>query len=239
MIETPPGWKDDVLASYFETTWSNVLSRFHLEKYEYRRLKGIDGLFLRTVMGWVDPEDFAVAPLVFRAHATFRTAVQLALSGQLAEAYMVSRGALEMALYGHHINLNPALYSVWLGRVSSAQGRAESKKKFKMVDVMKSLKARDSALAALVSEMYERTIDYGGHPNAGSVLGALEYVDRGEEGGEYNVTYLASDGDDYTLALRTTATIGLLIIDIFSHIFPERFRETEVLKFAEILKRGL
>lgn len=108
-----------------------------------------------------------------------------------------------------------------------------------MVDVKKSLEARDSALAALVSEMYERTIDYGGHPNAGSVLGALEHVDRGEDGGGYNITYLAAVGDEYALASRTTATIGLLIIDIFSLVFPERFRETEVLKFAEILKSGL
>lgn len=107
MIETPPGRKDDVLASYFETAWSNVLSRFHHEKFEYRRLRGIDGLFLRILTGWMNPEDFAVAPLVYRAHATFRTAVQLALSGQLAESYMVSRGALEIALYGHHINVHP------------------------------------------------------------------------------------------------------------------------------------
>jgi hypothetical protein len=183
VIETPPGWNNDTLASYFETAWNNVLSRFHHEKFEYRRLKGIDALFLRIATGWVDPENFAVAPLVYRAHAAFRAAVQLSLAGQLGEAYMVCRGALEIALYANHISVHPDLYLVWLGRVSSPQGRAESKKKFKYIDVKKSLENCDSALASRVNEIYERTIDYGAHPNAGSVLGTLELEDKGEMGG--------------------------------------------------------
>jgi hypothetical protein len=239
MIETPPGWDDDVLASYFENAWRNVLSRFHNERYEYRRLKGIDSLFLRMVTGWINPEDVAVAPLVYRAHAAFRAAVQLTLSGQLGEAYMVSRGALEIALYANHISAHSELYPVWLGRVSSDQGKKESKAKFKMVHVKESLANRDNTLASRVSEIYDRTIDYGAHPNAGSVLGAIELEDRGEDGGGYNITYLADEGDGYTLAWRTTATIGLLCIDIFAHVFPERCRETEVLKVAAMLKTGL
>jgi hypothetical protein len=50
-------------------------------------------------------------------------------------------------------------------RMSMSGQSTESLKQFSHAKVMKSLCAHDQAICEKVSELYERTIDFGGHPN--------------------------------------------------------------------------
>jgi hypothetical protein len=238
MFEIPVNDADDALLSYFDNAWSNVTERS--SQFGYGLLRAIDALHVRVQSDWGVPEDEAhLAMLAFRAHSAYRTAAQLALAGQLPEAYMVIRGALESALYAIHLSVHPEMYFVWLARVRDAVGRKGCRNEFVYGNIKRSLEARDSALARQVGELYERTIDYGAHPNVASVLGSLRIEDCGHLGESYNMCYLAGDGDEYELAWRDVARAGLLIIDMFASVFPDHWQATRVLEFAGPLRRPL
>jgi hypothetical protein len=226
-MQPPPGWANDDLTSFIDIVWNNTYATFHNDKPAFLALQKVDAIFLRILEGMVDPEDLAALPLIYRGHSAFRAAVQLAMAGQAAECYMVLRGAIENVLYANHISAEPATYEVWRARGSSDEARKSCRKEFTTRRVFDTLRSRDSALADKVGTIYERTIDYGAHPNEASVFGALT-MSEGDDAVHFDVHYVAADELTRGLALRTCTQAGLLMLDVVILILPLRTAELDV-----------
>src|SRR5436305_1547011 len=97
----PHGWGDDLLTDFIDRARAHAFATFVQLPRESADLQTVDAAFHRLIDGWIDPEHPQVAMLVVRAFSAFRAATQLAMSGQLTEAYAVARVCLEHGLYGN------------------------------------------------------------------------------------------------------------------------------------------
>jgi hypothetical protein len=77
-------------------------------------------------------------------------------------------------------------------------------------------------MAAIVQVLYERTIDFGAHPNERGILSALTSVDTAD-GRTYEVAYLTNKPLLFASALKTAIEAAVGALKIFRLIFPERF----------------
>jgi hypothetical protein len=129
---------------------------------------------------------------------------------------------LEYALYALHINENPALAEVWLRRHENEESLKKAKRSFRHVDVMKTLLTNDDALHSSLSELYQRTIDFGGHPNERAVSSSSKMWQEGDTTVIRN-QFLHGDSPALDHALRSTAQIGLGSLLVFQLIYKDRF----------------
>ena len=103
---------------------------------------------------------------------------------------------------------------------------------------MKTLLARDIALHNSLSELYQRTIDFGGHPNERAVSSSSEMRQEGDTTVVRN-QFLHGDSAALDHALRTTAQIGLGSLLVFQLIYNERFDILDLRDTIESLKGAL
>lgn len=235
MISPPPGWSNDELTSFIDLVRNNAYATFHNHKWAYGHLRDIDRAFLAVLEGFSDPPDLASIPLIYRAHASYRAAVQLAMGGQAAECYMVLRGVIEHVMYAHHIHLHPASFEIWQTRNEGPEQRKHCKREFAGYRIFTSLRDRDPNLAAKVTRMYERTIDYGAHPNQASVFSSLN-IEETEGLVNFEVNYLAHHEHARRFVLRSCAQAGVLVLDIVATVFPDRAMEVGLLESTAVIK---
>jgi hypothetical protein len=88
-----------------------------------------------------------------------------------------------------------------------------------MLDLAKSTDKREGDIADL---LYNRTIDYGAHPNEQALMQALQINDQ-DENIEFMMIYLEGDTIQAKLALKTTAQVGVCSLSLFRSIYKERF----------------
>jgi hypothetical protein len=219
----PPYWGDDTLSEFVATSFANTLATFVRRKTEFELLRRIDKCFVSIIDCISNPSDFLGAVLLIRSHSAFRGAVRMAISGQVPDAFPLLRTCLEYALYALHINRNPGLGETWLRRHEDEASLKAVRNKFANGAVIRTLEKVDANLGATVRALYERTIDFGAHPNEQGVAGSMtlaETPDRKTFGG------VQLHGDDLAMVhgLKTTAQIGVGALSIFERIFETRFR---------------
>jgi hypothetical protein len=96
------------------------------------------------------------------------------------------------------------------------------KKAFLGVEVEDTIVATDRELGRVYKELYERTIDFGGHPNLrGVVSNALFQESPGKR--QLQPIYLHADETTVLHAVKTSAQVGLCSLHLFQHVLPERF----------------
>jgi hypothetical protein len=184
----------------------------------------IDAAFLALLEGWSDPENIAVAGFAYRAHSAFRAAAQLALTGQVPEAFMVVRGSLECALYANHIDVQASAFDAWIERGESENARRRCKTEFAGKNLFASVRSRDSGLAEIAGRMYDRSIDLGAHPNEAGVMSTLTVEESEAETG-FVFSYIAGDALPLRLAIKSVSQVGLMVLDIMCLVFPQRCAE--------------
>jgi hypothetical protein len=164
----------------------------------------------------------------------------LAISGQTPEAYMVLRGCLENALYGLYVTRNSECQETWLRRHDSKENKNKARKEFTIRKLIDLLKKEDHILGNIASDLYERTIDYGGHPNERALLSVTK-KNESENKISFQSAYLIGNEPALQLCLKSCSQIGVCALSIFQLIYKERFDMlglplSDILK---ILKRGL
>src|SRR4029077_2163322 len=101
------------------------------------------------------------------------------MAGQANETFVLLRSCLEYAGYGLHIASEAELGNVWLNR---NQGDAEKKKmitEFRNAELRETIGKHDQGLLKVFDLLYERSIDFGGHPNQHGVTGSLKIQEEG------------------------------------------------------------
>ena len=99
------------------------------------------------------------------------------------------------------------------------------------------IQSADAGLGRVYSELYDRAIDFGGHPNTRGVTGSMQ-LEEGPDLSQYLQIYL--HGDDMALrhCLKSTAQVGVCSLHVFQHILPERFTLLGIReKLIELRKR--
>lgn len=226
----PRGWHEAQLGPYFESQWSNLIATY-ARKSESKRIRDIDLLLWQFAINASkvpnkNKLNVSVGLMLFyRAHAAFRGAAALGLGGAVTEAMPVLRLCLETAGYANMIAQRPELAKTWLMRGEDEKRRKAVKEAFRYSEIRKTMEAQDTALADVFQKLYERTIDFGAHPNE---LGATTntFIERQPDGGAImGQVYLQDDSLALDHWLRTAGQTGVCVLRIFEKLYPSLFQE--------------
>ena len=160
------------------------------------------------------------------------------MSAQVPETYTVLRAALENALYGYYLHRNPSSRETWLRRHDSESLKKKVKDEFKIRNLLSELAKQNKNKAQIVKTLYERTIDFGGHPNERALTQSL-LITKDAQAVELKVAYLDDDSTPFRLALKTTAQVGVCVLGVFRLVFKERFDILSLTDALDSLKQGL
>lgn len=196
----------------------------------------IDQCFMKVAENLINPSNQLAALLILRSHSAYRASCRLALSGQATDSFPSLRSCIEYALYALHINQNPKLGKVWLHRHDSEESKKICRQSFSHSQTIQSLKVLNAQLSTTIQELYERTIDFGAHPNEMAITGNLSITEKNGRK-EYAQTYLHADSLAFEHVLKTSAQVGLGSLYIFYPIFKEKFDLLGVVNIMDELKK--
>jgi hypothetical protein len=149
------------------------------------------------------------------------------------------RSCLENAGYAQLIGSDIALAETWLRRHDDPETLSASKRAFQAGRVTEAIAEADGKLAAVYDELYQRTIDFGGHPNERAATGSMK-LEEAPGVRHYQQVYLHGDGVPLLHALKSAAQIGVCSLHVFQHIFKERFQILGIReRLIELRKRGI
>ncbi len=229
----PTAWGDDKLSAFVDIANQNAFATFVNLKSIFSHLGKIDSLFRKAIDNLHNSKDWQLIFFLLRAHASYLGAVRLATSGQVPEAFMILRGCLENALYGFFLQQQPELIEIWLGRHDDAISKQKVKDEFKIRRMLDLLVQRNRTVGKAVAELYDRTIDYGAHPNERSITSNLVRKDK-KDHLQLDLNYLAGDSIQLRMCLKSNAQVGVLCLRVFEVIFETRF---SLLGLPEDIKR--
>lgn len=189
-------------------------------------------------MEWLDPPHLITPLLFLRSHAAYRVACEHALAGQVAEVFPMLRSSLEYAGYALHIHANPPLAEVWLRRHDDDACTRANKDAFAIRRVRESIHDASERLALVYDTLYQRTIDFGAHPNEQGV--SINVVVKEQASRRIiEQVYLHGDGPALDYGLRTTAQAGICALEILQEAFKARFEVLGVRAELVELRQGL
>lgn len=220
--EPPNPWGDDELTNFIDRTRLNCYASYANLQWEYTKLREIDSIFRKLNDSLNNTRDWFAAFFMLRAHSAFLAACHLGMAGQAAEAYALSRLSMENALYGFYLARNPGSAKTWLRRHDSAEAKRRVREEFKVRSLLDTLKAEASKEASLAEQLYERCIDYGGHPNERALTQSLTQEEK-ETAISFEITYLSADPTVTCPCLKTAAQVGAVVLVIFRLVYKERF----------------
>lgn len=228
--DLPPDWGNDHLTNYLETFRHNQFATFVHRKEEVQALIAIDALFQRLVGGAVDPVPLLSMGFLQRAHSAYRAACGAIMGGQLGEAQSLLRNCLEQSGYAFYVGRDYGRWKRWMDRHEPRSKTQQDKwrEEFSHGKVVSAIAAADTKVGQTYKELYERTIDYGAHPNQmGDTMGSSVEETEGE-GLRLWTIYLHEDGLLLEYSLRSAAQVGLCALLIAQLIYPARMQATGV-----------
>jgi hypothetical protein len=234
----PPGWGEDELTQFIQASHDNQHATFFRKREAVALLIAIDAEFAKVTKDWLNPQSEVVAMLFVRCHAAFRAAAAEAMAGQAVESYRQCRGMMENAAYALHIHRDAALATVWLNRHQDEASFKASKRAFRHDVVVESVTAANQHASARFEELYQRTIDWGGHPNERSVTGSMKMV---KEPDRRVMLAVMLHGDDAALAaaLKSVAQCAMVSLEMLQAVYNAKFEllgiHEAMLNFRKVL----
>jgi hypothetical protein len=237
-LPPPSGWGADALSAFLQTSRDNVFARFVTQYPVYQRLAEIDKAYRLIVDNLANAPDWFVAMFLPRTHSSYLAATHLALVGQIPETYMLLRGCLENAVYGFYFHHKPESHDRWLKRHQTATAEKIVRDEFKIRRMLRLLTDHDNEVGPIVTMLYERTINYGAHPNERGVLQTAKLTSD-ETHHRLELIYLAGDNKALLACLKSTAQVGVASLKIFRHAMPERYDLLGLTALLSSLQEGL
>lgn len=231
----PDGWDDHEISDFMERAFKNILATSERRPTKYAILAEIDSAFRKLIDNLKNSPNWVEGLFVLRAHGAHLGAVRLAASGQVGEVYPLLRAELEAALYALHMFRNPDTRETWLRRHDDDRSRGASITEFRIPPILNELDGMSRAKRQRTEQLYERTIDLGGHPNE---LGLLSLLERNEtdDSVELSLQVLAPGTEAFDLCLKSTMEVGIATLDIFQEIYETRFELVSLDEEVERLK---
>jgi hypothetical protein len=133
---------------------------------------------------------------------------------------------------------NPASREVWLRRHDDDESKRRVGQEFRISALLQHAATIDPAEGAVAQTLYERTIDYGAHPNEMALMQTLN-LDRKPTEVRFTVSYLQGLGLPMQLSLKSAAQIGVCTLALFRLLLPERFAILGIEHDLIIAKQGI
>lgn len=222
VLAPPPRWGSDDLTHFIEMCRNNQFATF-ANKPTFCHLVRIDKCFVKVLDNSVNPRPWFPLQFFHRSHSAYRAACALTMAGQTVEVNALLRLSLESAAYGLYIKDDTARAEVWLSRHDGDDHIKKQRSEFQYSKVKQHILTVSPELGAILDTLYERTIDYGAHPNE---RGFSSNTQMNEEGDHVQFVhiYLQANGLPLDLALKSTGQVGLWSLRVFEQIYPERWK---------------
>ncbi|WP_133647956.1 hypothetical protein [Paraburkholderia flava] len=238
MADTPDGWGKDELTTFLDLVRKNHFS-FAERKDGFARFQDIDVCFRKVINDALHHStEWFAGFFILRAHSAFLAACSCASSGQVVEAYALDRVVLEQALYGVFLSRHPDYRVTWLNRHEDEASMKEVKKVFKISDMVEELRALEAKDAEAAEMLYQRTIDFGAHPNERALMQGLKEEDVGK-GIRFEVSYLFPDGDALEACRKTTVQAGVCALSMYRPLLRERYDILDITGLLDHLKKDI
>lgn len=234
----PRGWGEDSLSEFIVDAHHNVLASYVQFRGPYARLRDIDKAYRTLVEHLFNTPDWPSAWFLLGAHSSFLGGARLALSGQTAEAFRVLRGCVENSLYGFYVYRHPESFDVWARRHDDEESLKAVRKKFSIGNVRRELERFDEKLGQVTKMLYERSIDFGGHPNERAFTSSMKIIEKGARV-SMELRYLTGNRTQLMHCIKANAQIGVCSLSIFRHVFLHRFDLIGLTQTLDKLKSGL
>ncbi len=169
-----------------------------------------------------NPKPVMCGVLFQRCQYAYKAAAGMALSGQAVEAFVMLRSCLEYAGYPLAIFKDPNLEIVFSNRHVSPADMAAQKQAFRISEIKKIIETFDPALAKVFNDLYDRSIDFGGHPNPHTTFSAMR-MDDDLPSNSFVTLALVTDPKTLQHAMKSVTQAGLAALFIFQHIFMAKF----------------
>lgn len=217
----PPGWGSDPLTAYFDHAHMNRWATFVQEEKAFELLKRVNTWLDAHRDGLFKTQLEIPASLFMRAHLLFQTTCELATSGALYASMPIQRASLECAAYVLWLAKDPLALKIWLERDECSVTKKSARNHFTFGNTVKAIRRSDTGLAHIYSELYERTIDFGAHPNP---LGIWSSANVSSAGPHVMISQIGlhNRGPELTAALKSTAQTGVFLVRIAQLVWPER-----------------
>jgi hypothetical protein len=160
------------------------------------------------------------------------------MAGMTVEGMPVLRLSLEFAAYACFLKENPQLSMVWWDRDVDEETKEKARDKFTAGKMTRAVKKLDERLGQIYEDLYDRTIQWGAHPNEKTVTQSLGLKSNPGETVLEQV-YLQEDGYVLDSWIRTANQVGICVLKIFEFVHPERFEKLEVHARIDSLAQGL
>jgi hypothetical protein len=127
---------------------------------------------------------------------------------------------------------------IFLNRHANDAGMKAQKEEFKISNIREIISTFDPGLSIIFKALYDRTIDFGGHPNPLATLNAAKF-EKPQEHVSGGIAALALTVEDLPLrhAMKTTAQVGSTALYIFQHILKAKFELLGIRAEMDALRR--
>jgi hypothetical protein len=219
----PDEWRRGDLFPFIEECWSNSVAVVGNNNVVAARLTAIDDIFFAAHNGLKPANETQLVPslLFLRSFSAFRAAVMVGLSLP-TDGFALQRSCLENAGYAKLMAEKPELARLWLLR---DQNLGEVRKEFSNRAVREAIEKDDSPLSKIYQELYERSIDFGAHPNEKGVLGSV--VPGSLRTGNMQIVLALGDGLQLQHGLKSCAQVGICSLKIFNLILRDQFEKSD------------
>ncbi|MEI8218119.1 MAG: hypothetical protein WCG51_03615 [Elusimicrobiota bacterium] len=235
----PKGWGNDDLTEFFDASRMNSFATFVQFYPEYSKILDIDNEFKKISNNLDQSENQFCVFLLHRSHSAYRASAQLAISGQIPEAYMVLRGCLENALYGFYFHFYHDALSVWLDRNSSDKAKQKVKNEIRPAGMLKLLKEKNKDLGNIATSLYDMMIDYGAHPNPNAIRKNMSIFKETDGTIVYRSKLLSGNTPELHQCIELVSRTGVCCLQIFMQIYKERFDSLDITARLNKISVGL
>lgn len=213
------------LTDYLLDAHRNVVVSMINMRREYDELSRLDNVF-RVANDSTSPSQEPVVDMMFfRCHTAFLGATSMVLSGQLSNAYALSRAALECALYAAYMTGDVARQIVWINRHNDIQTLKESRATFQYGSAKQHLETINANLAEIAHALYQDAIDNGAHPNPNASFSQINVSTNGPIH-QFEANYFVFDSPQFPLCLKATIQTAICALSIFEIICQKEFQIT-------------
>jgi len=214
-------WAKDPLSSFLKVANYNVYATSRNLGPQFNLLRDIHIAYKQISDNLSNRSNIFSTFFFYRCHMSFLASVQLGAGGQLSAAHSVVRSCLEAALYGYEISVSTDSLELWLSRHDTTESRKKVGRKFGPKNLINTLRSCDDCTANIAEQLYDRTIDYGAHPNERAIL--PKKFDKSEKTIDISFDAFEVGTIEHLACLKTIATVGVCTLDIFRHIWPELY----------------
>lgn len=235
--------RENSLDRFLEVLPKNQLANRARFPDQYQIIQQIDHCFVTAGKHLSYLKPVLVGPLFLRSQYAFKTAAGMTLAGQVAESFVMTRSCLEYAGYAlaifadQHLAGVPTREEVFVNRNVDDESLKAQKAEFQVSRIRAIILNYDQKLAENFKLLYDRSIEYGGHPNPYGVLTAMKMETKDDQLTSITTLALTDDPTITMFAMQNVAQVGLTSLCIFQILCEAKFELLGIRAEMDALKR--